>query len=333
MPRRRAAVQRRPLQGTARQASLRCRADGAHSGSSEPAGGRASGEPSCGDSGGPLWQTVLRQAGSAALVLGVLAVSLCRPPLARARCGCRSSGQESQRSVAVCIPPAALRTSLRAGPYLLTCTPLFWALTSLPAVVPRPPAGPSGGVASEVSPAAWYEWQPHEPSSSSQQHAGEQEAASTSSQWYAGEQDAARSRRGARDTGIRVAAVPEEEAYHPTKEEFKRAVERSGIPESQKRKLLGVRLPRHSHSMLCQALVAPGQVAGAGAALQTWHCTTRCLVHIICTGRRLLSMSGGCAQPRRGRAARWMCASRPFQTRRSGTSRRSKRRRRPGART
>ena len=91
--RRRLALQWRPLQGTVRPVRSHCRASGAPNGSSEPADGPASGERSCGDGGGPLWQTVLRHAGGAALVLGVLAVSLFRPPLARARCSCCSSVQ------------------------------------------------------------------------------------------------------------------------------------------------------------------------------------------------------------------------------------------------
>ena len=184
-----------------------------------------------------------------------------------------------------CVPAtSSLRTSLCAGPCVSACTSNRGALTSVHAAVPSPPSGPSGGVASEVSPAPSSERQPHEPSSSSQRHAGEQEAASTSSQWYAGEQGAARSRRRARDTGVRIAAVPEEEAYHPTKEEFKRAVERSGIPESQKRKLLGARLPRCWHPLLCHAPVAPGQIAGARccaadpASYKALPCT-RCLYY------------------------------------------------------
>ena len=125
----------------------------------------------------------------------------------------------------------------------LTCTVSPSALTSLHAAVPSPLAGSPGTIATEMPPASSSGRQPHEASSSSERHSAEQDAASTSSQWYAGEQGAARSGRHARDTGIRVAALPEEEAYRPTKEEFKRAVERSGMPESQKRKLLGARLP------------------------------------------------------------------------------------------
>ena len=155
-------------------------------------------------------------------------------------------------------------SSLCAGPCLLACTPLISALTCMQMLAPRPPAGPSDGIAREVSPASSSERQPHEPSSSSQRRAGEQGAASTSSQWYAGEQDAARSRRRARDTGFRIAAVPEEE-YRPTKEEFKRAVERSGIPESQKRKLLGAPAP-------VWALTAVSRACGTGAGRRGWRC-------------------------------------------------------------
>lgn len=89
--RRRFAVQRRPLQGTTRPVRTHCCASGASGGSTGVTDGRASGKRSCGNGGGPLWQTVLRHAGSAALVLGALAVSLCRPPLARARSGCHTA--------------------------------------------------------------------------------------------------------------------------------------------------------------------------------------------------------------------------------------------------
>lgn len=160
------------------------------------------------------------------------------------------------------------------------------ALTSVRAAVPSPPAGPSGGIAREVPPTSSSGQQPHEPSSSSQRHAAQQDAASTSSQWYAGEQDAVRSRRRVRDTGIRVAAVPEEEAYKPTKEEFKRAVERSGMPESQKRKLLGAACPR----MGTQAVpLAYGTKAGcrgrrraADPASDAAVLLPRCMCWLVC---------------------------------------------------
>ncbi len=66
--------------------------------------------------------------------------------------------------------------------------------------------------------------------------------ASTSGQARGATEDARRG--GARDTGIRLAKAPKDDtAYRPTREEYKRAIERSTASESHKRFLLRARPP------------------------------------------------------------------------------------------
>ncbi len=83
--------------------------------------------------------------------------------------------------------------------------------------------GTADGIATEVL-SARRERQPHPPSTSGQSRESE-----------------VTPQRGARDTGMRLAKAPlaDEEVYKPTKEEYRRAIERSGASESQKRYLLG----------------------------------------------------------------------------------------------
>jgi len=67
-------------------------------------------------------------------------------------------------------------------------------------------------------------------------------AASTSGQARGATEDARRG--GARDTGIRLAmASKDDTAYRPTREEYRRAIERSTASESHKRFLLRARPP------------------------------------------------------------------------------------------
>ncbi|KAK9821723.1 hypothetical protein WJX81_004862 [Elliptochloris bilobata] len=81
-----------------------------------------------------------------------------------------------------------------------------------PSAQASPPAGASDRIAVVLPPASCSGRQLHEPSP-----------------------------RGARDTGMRLAALPDEEEYKPTREEYRRAIERSGASETQKRKLLAPR--------------------------------------------------------------------------------------------
>jgi len=105
---RQAAQQRRQLGKRCRAprpGGLHCSASSSAASQREPADAWRSGGERGGSGDAPLWRVLVRHASKAALLLGLVAAGLCRPPVARARCGALATRAGLLRLPS---PPAAI---------------------------------------------------------------------------------------------------------------------------------------------------------------------------------------------------------------------------------